>query len=104
MATTTNKIATRAGALKKVSGVFLLLLVLAIGLLIFVRPTTVSDPGNSPYGYDTGQIPGFAVTDLNAYWTSVLSGGISMIFGILNSPKFDVVIFAPSNSTSSVNA
>jgi len=42
MSTTANKIAGRAGALKKASGGFLLLLVLAIGVLIFVRPTTVS--------------------------------------------------------------
>jgi regulator of protease activity HflC (stomatin/prohibitin superfamily) len=42
MPTTTNTIATRAGALRKASGGFLLLLVLAVGVLLFVRPTTVS--------------------------------------------------------------
>lgn len=42
MPTTTNTIANRAGALRKASGGLLLLLVLAVGVLLFVRPTTVS--------------------------------------------------------------
>ena len=42
MSTTTNKIASRAGALRKASGGVILLLVLGVGTLIFVRPTTVS--------------------------------------------------------------
>jgi predicted metalloprotease len=42
---------------------------------VFVR-TPSSPEGNSPYGYDAaaGEIPGFAVIDLNEFWTGVLSG------------------------------
>lgn len=42
---------------------------------VFVRAPSSAE-GNSPYGYDPaeGEIPGFAVVDLNEFWTSVLSG------------------------------
>lgn len=42
---------------------------------VFAPGRAPSSPeGNSPYGYEEGEIPGFAVDLLNDFWTGVLSG------------------------------